>query len=154
MALIRQRYRTDCGVCCLAMLADVSWEYALRALMKTHAMAQSSWSRKYRTTTSDVRRAVSLLGFATTSGDRLRVLPNRLAPRTSDTVHAWELVPDNSLVKIPRRDDGERALVINGDWHWVVKRKGRIYDPGMGVFNLDIYRFRPSSYMNFRRWSG
>lgn len=106
MSFVKQRYKDDCGVACLAMLMDVTYEEALNALFLRGA-------EKHYTKTKEIICGVNHLGGSTEKG--------RLTP-----CKKWDQVPDNSLVKI--RWKGVR------DWHWVVWRKGKVYDPALGVF--------------------
>ena len=146
MTYIRQRNKLDCGVAALAMLCDVTYEEANRAI---------PWRREgilNGTTTKQLRDGGLRLGYVTrsTPGDRLKVIQ---APKGWVEEHGskvdhniWSFIPENSLVKVPGGDHGR--------WHWVVWRKGRVYDPAIGVFRPRHYveRFSdkvPSSYMQF-----
>lgn len=127
---IRQRHKTDCGIAALAMLCDVTYEEANRAI---------PWRREshmYGTTTTMLKEGGAKLGYRTesTPQDRLKPLRGR----------GWEDIPDNSLVKIPHPTQ-------SGNWHWVAWRKGRIYDPARGVFLPKAFHAptNPTSYMQF-----
>lgn len=142
MAFVKQRNKRDCGVAALAMLCDVTYEDANRAI---------PWRREgilSGTTTTQLREGGIKLGYATesTPQDRLKVIraPKSWAERKVDP-DIWSLIPNNSLVKIP-------ASLGSGDWHWVVWRKGKIYDPARGVFFPRKYGDNyPSSYMKFKK---
>lgn len=130
MTFIRQKHKTDCGIAVLAMLCNVTYEEADRAI---------PWRREdhlYGTTTTMLREGGIKLGYRTesTPQDRLKPLMDR----------GWESIPDNSLVKIPHPEQ-------NGGWHWVAWRKGKIYDPARGVFSPKnfIVSTNPTSYMQF-----
>jgi hypothetical protein len=109
------------------MLCDVSYEEAKAAIVR-HPKA-----RGWGTSTKQVKAAGKRLGY---EGEGTKT--GRLVPlRTKD----WTAIPDNSLVKIRMVDRLER--------HWVVWRKGSIYDPARGVFKPRVYDKKPSSYLWF-----
>ena len=140
MAFIRQRNKTDCGVCATAMLCNATYEEVYRHI---------PWRREgilYGTDTKMLRTAAERLGYEcrSTPMDRLKVIKapkswNGLPPPLVDDW--WHLIPDNSLVKVrhPTRSQ----------WHWVAWRKGRVYDPARGVFAPGKSGYKPSSYMEF-----
>ncbi len=141
MAYVKQRLKTDCGIACLAMLCNVSYEHAKELIDWRHG--------KYRgTTTKQLREAAWKIGYNVrgTKTDRLKVVRDPRAwkniPTPAMTSDWWYLVPDNSLVKVrqPERGSG---------WHWVVWRKQKIYDPARGVFHPSKYGRKPSSYLEF-----
>lgn len=139
MAFIKQKLKSDCGVAALAMLCDVTYEEAERAI------PWSSSSTIHGTDTKQLRAGGLKLGYRTESTPQNRLkqvsLPpkwrNLPVPNTSDW---WYLIPDNSLVKIGSEQVG---------WHWVVWRKNKIYDPSRGVFHPSRHGSRPLSYMQF-----
>lgn len=141
MAFIRQKGRLDCGIAVLAMLCNVTYEEADKAI---------PWRREgnvHGASTTMLRVGGHMLGYWTesTPQDRLKVVraPKSWAdlplPMVSDF---WALVPDNSLVKVA---GGE------GLWHWVAWRKGRVYDPARGVFTPGKYSKKPTAYMKFMK---
>lgn len=135
MAFIKQRFKTDCGVAALAMLCDVTWEQARDAI---------DWGekgRRYSTVTKQIRKAAWLLKFGTTQS-RLQTIrvPKRKGWEGKPVDHKiWYLIPNNSLVKIPKKYG----------WHWVIWRNGKVYDPARGVFKPEKIGRLPSSYMEF-----
>jgi hypothetical protein len=142
MAFIRQRGKMDCGVAALAMLCNVTYEEAERAI---------PWRRvgvSRGTYTKQLRKGASKLGYSTKSTLRDRLKPiiypkfwARLPPPTLSDV--WYLMPNNSLVKIPHPDGLKHGS------HWVVWRREKIYDPARGVFHPAKYDAKPTSYMEF-----
>lgn len=144
MAFIRQRNTQDCGVAVIAMLCDVTYEEAERAI---------PWRRGGNlsgTTTKQLRDGAMRLGYSTksTSQNRLKVV---VAPKwwaglpPPEPGHLWGEVPNNSLVKVPHPEGPGYG------WHWVAWRKSRVYDPARGVFNALTYGVKPSSYMTFKK---
>lgn len=139
MAFIRQKNKRDCGVAALAMLCNVTYAEAYRAI---------PWRREgilNGTCTKQLREGATKLGYRTesTPQDRLRLIsPPPDWPKEIDHT-IWSLIPDNSLVKMPQ-------LLGEGGWHWVVWGGGHIYDPARGVFTPEEYGDGyPSSYMEF-----
>jgi hypothetical protein len=142
MAFIKQKLKTDCGVAALAMLCNAEYEDAMRAIpWRRHGHSRG-------TDTKQIKAGAYALGYEG-RGDRLQVIQ---APKGWVEKHGseidyriWTFIPDNSLVKVP--GDGR-------SWHWVAWRKGKVYDPEIGVFGPKAYneifhlRF-PSSYMQF-----
>lgn len=141
MSFVRQRSKTDCGVAVLAMLCDVTYEEA-------HSAIRWKGYRHRGTTTRMLREAAPNFGFTTksTPQNRLKIIkaPDVWVGRIVGG-EIWNFIPPNSLVKIPRKKIG---------WHWVVWRRGKIYDPARGVFLPRKYSSIPSSYMEFVRCSG
>ncbi len=137
MAFIKQRGKSDCGVAALAMLCGVTYEWAEQAI---------PWRRRGvagGTTTKQLRDGAERLGFegrGTEQGHLKRMPPFEIPLLPSPR---WHLIPDNSLVKVPN------PLAFG--WHWVVFKKGKIYDPAHGVFRpgQGNYYAIPSSYMQF-----
>lgn len=142
MAFIRQKNKMDCGVAALAMLCDVTYEEAYRSI---------PWRREgilNGTDTKQLRAGALRLGYFTESTPKHRLKPITAPDSWSgkEVDHTiWSLIPDNSLVKLPK-------LLFERGWHWVVWRKGKIYDPARGVFKPEKYGDRyPSSYMRFTK---
>ena len=50
----------------------------------------------------------------------------------TDGLSEWEEIENNSLVKVPLIQD-------NRNWHWVVWKKGMIYDPSYGIVHSSRY---------------
>lgn len=131
---VRQREEKDCGVAALAMLCDVTYDEAIRAI---------PWRRVGLldgTSTKMLVAGAAKLGYEPEASPgrlpyRLRVLPDK----------SWTNIPNNSLVKIPHPSGPEFG------WHWVVWRKKKIYDPARGVFRPANYDHQLSSYMEFRK---
>jgi hypothetical protein len=132
----------DCGVAALAMLCDVTYEEAERVI---------PWRRvgvSRGTYTKQLREGGAKLGYETRSTPQDRLKPVRdLAEwkgmRRAMNQDYWYAIPNNSLVKIPHPDGLKHGS------HWVVWRKGKIYDPARGVFHPSKYNTKPSSYMHF-----
>lgn len=144
MAFVKQKNKLDCGVAALAMLCDVSYEDANRAI---------PWRREgilNGTTTTQLREGGINLSYETesTPQDRLKVVraPKGWAGKKVGP-EIWSFIPNNSLVKVPH------PLGRGHGWHWVVWRKGKIYDPARGVFKPAKYNTIPSSYMEFKKCS-
>lgn len=139
MPLIRQKHRTDCGVAALAMLCNTTYEAADRAI---------PWRREghLNGTSADMLRTGGLkLGYIG-HGKRNDALKPITAPKEWEGREVgpeiWDLIPDNSLVKVPADDR---------NWHWVVWRKRKIWDPARGVFRPKDYDKVPTSYMQFKK---
>lgn len=129
MAFVKQRNNKDCGIAVLAMLCEVTYEEAEKAI---------PWRKEgllYGTSAKQLREGALKLGYTTKS-----TAQNRMKPLKDKK---WEVIPNNSLVKIPHPDSDTRMF------HWVVWRKGKIYDPARGVFTLRNISLTPSSYMEF-----
>lgn len=139
MAFIKQKGKSDCGIAALAMLCNVTYEQAERAI---------EWRRagcRQGTTTKQLRDAAIVLRYRTesTPENRLKVLraPIHWVPLPGCSISDWwYLLPSNSLVKIGSEHVG---------WHWVVWRKNKIYDPARGVFHPSKHGAKPLSYMQF-----
>lgn len=144
MAFICQRNKKDCGVACLAMLCDVTYEAANRAI---------PWRREGNlegTTTKQLREGAAKLGYSTESTPQHRLKPIKIPKFWETLPHPiladfWHLIPDNSLVKIPHPKGS------GWGWHWVAWRKERIYDPARGVFTPNKHGTKPTSYMKFTK---
>lgn len=142
MAFVKQRNKRDCGVAALAMLCDVTYEEANRAI---------PWRREgilSGTTTTQLREGGIKLGYETksTPQNRLKVVRKPKSWAGWKDANLWAVIPDNSLVKI------QHPRGSNWGWHWVVWRKGKIYDPARGVFAPKKYGEKsPSSYMEFKK---
>lgn len=143
MAFVKQKCRSDCGIAALAMLCDVDYATAKEAI---------TWWKKYiyYTNTKQLRKAAIKLGYQTksTPQNRLKVV---LTPKSWAILAVpmpqdwWYLIPNNSLVKVTSP---------NGQWHWVVWRKNKIYDPARGVFHPGKHGATPRSYMQFIKEEG
>ena len=130
MAEVRQRGKKDCGIAALAMLCNVTYEEAEKAIpWRKHGLL-------YGTDTKMLRAGAWKLGYngLGTPKHQLRRLSNSVGGE-----HRWYEIPDNSLVKIPAEHS----------WHWVAWRKGKVYDPARGVFKPAKYNNFPSAYMQF-----
>lgn len=132
MAFVKQRSNRDCGVAALAMLCDVMYEEASRAI---------PWRREgeiYGTDTKMLAAGAKRLGYDVkgTETGRLKIVKRPV------TEGSWFEIPENSLVKIPHPTE-------NHSWHWVVWRKNKIYDPARGVFHPYGFGSLPSSYLEF-----
>ena len=128
MAYVKQRHSKDCGIAALAMLCDVTYEEAERAI---------PWKREgwlSGTTTKQLIDGAKKLGYRT-EGDRMR-------PLSYDHIGGWTGIPDNCLVKVPHPE--------GHGWHWVVWRKVKVYDPAIGVFKPHLYPLgKPVSRLRF-----
>ena len=125
MSFIRQKTKDDCGVCSFSMLTGLDYEFS-----KDHFFGEN-YHGKMQTKTKDIVNAINRCLCFTT--DRKRLKP----------VKSWEDIPDNSLVKISRK--GRR------NWHWVVWRNRKIYDPARGVFKPLRFGRLPSSFIQILR---
>jgi ABC-type bacteriocin/lantibiotic exporter with double-glycine peptidase domain len=126
MKLVRQMYNCDCGVACVAMLADVKYDRAMEVVAKAFEAARS---RRYRadksgTTTHDIKLALNMLGKVVISQGPAR---------------SFEEIPANSLVSVkhPRRN-----LT-----HWVVWTGKRVYCPTEGSRGRTRYNWKPQKYV-------
>ena len=141
MAFIEQKYTTDCGVCCLAMIVDCSWDEACWAIGDAELAVGKDWEA-YSTSTRQLKNALPSLN-AMALQQRLKPLPHKRVSdsdsRLQEKIARWNLVPDNSLVKIKKP--------FSSSWHWVTKRKGKIYDPARGVYTPKAYDHFPSSFL-------
>lgn len=131
----------DCGVCAIAMLCNVTYEYAYRHI---------PWRKEgilYGTDTKQLRVAAETIGYVSQSTPQKRMKTIK-PPKSWDNLPPpiqsdwWHLIPDNSLVKV--RHPTDKTI-----WHWVAWRKGRVYDPARGVFTPGKSGLKPSSYMEF-----
>lgn len=129
MAYVKQKHSRDCGVAALAMLCDVEYEDANRAI---------PWRREgclNGTTTKQLIEGAAKLGYET-RGDRLQIVrpPAGWVEQHGTKVdyRIWTFIANNSLVKVPGPD--------GRNWHWVVWRKGKIYDPARGVFKPEKFQ--------------
>jgi len=142
MAFVKQKSKVDCGVAALAMLCDVTYGEAKAAIL--WPTFDPKKNILCGTTTRMLRAAAAGLGYTTksTPQNRLKIIK---APDvwigTTVGGEIWNFIPENSLVKIPGKFG----------WHWVVWRKGKIYDPARGVFLPRKYDHIPTSYMEFVR---
>lgn len=143
MAYVRQRNKKDCGVAAVAMLCLVTYEQAHAAI------PWSKRDKKSGTTTKQLTTSIHNLGFIPNGTNRgyLKRLIVGVHDDRSDVRFLWNHIPNNSLVKIPGEAD---------DWHWVVWRKGKIYDPSLGVFTPRHYSNRfpemiPTSYIHVEK---
>lgn len=103
MRTIRQKGETDCGIACLAMLADISWKEARNALFGTRP------KRSFRTTKEEMRSALARFGVVTSKRLVVCKHPERL-----------------------KRDALLRTNVLgNGNWHWAVwdSTRSKVLDP-------------------------
>lgn len=140
MAFVQQRIKTDCGVAALAMLCDVTYEEAKGAVR---------WYAKNNlgTTTRMLRVAGFRLGYFTKSTPQYRLKLIKAPDAWVGKIvggEIWGFIPENSLVKISAKIG----------WHWVVWKKGKIYDPARGVFRPRKYDKVPMSYMEFVSCNG
>lgn len=129
MAFVRQKHKTDCGIAALAMLCDVSYDDAELVI---------PWRREgqvHGTTTVQLRVGGRKLGYRTESTPQARMKPLRGA--------SWDSIPVNSLVKVPHPKDRSHG------WHWVVWKRGLVFDPAQGVLDDCNYLHKPTSYMQF-----
>jgi hypothetical protein len=96
------------------MLADCSWEVAVEAISIMVEVEHREW-KKYATNTRQIRNALRLVNAASPQL-RLKTLPRKHIhdSRLQEKVARWNLVPDNSLVKIKKP--------LTGNWHWVCLR--------------------------------
>ena len=136
MAYVKQKGKKDCGIAALAMLCDVTYEEAEAAIpWRKHGLL-------YGTTTTMLREGGKRLGYTGlgTPKHQLKRITKPWVPGVHYSHELWHPIPDNSLVKIP----GPHS------WHWVAWRKGKIYDPALGVFNPSKYfGGRAVAYMQF-----
>ena len=103
MKRVAQKKRTDCGVACVAMVADVSYEDA------QEAMGDAAYSR---TQVADLRKALGKLGYCL--GHRsIPIAPEKLQQLTFDCILKTKPGPKS------------------GNWHWMVwdSHAQKILDP-------------------------
>lgn len=132
MAYVKQKARNDCGVAALAMLCNVSYETAYRAI---------PWRKKGildGIDTKMIRTGAAKLGYTGLGTEKHQL--KRITGCSWAKKRSWHTIPENSLVKIPAPHDG---------WHWVVWRKGKIHDPARGTFKPEKHGGVPYSYMQF-----
>ncbi len=144
MAYVKQQSKNDCGVAALAMLCDVSYEAAYRAI---------PWRKKgitFGTDTKMIRAGAAMLGYTGigTPKHQLKrikqppfasIVPGQQWHERPSTADMWRAIPDNSLVKVEAPHG----------WHWVAWRKGKVYDPARGgAFKPERY-VKPVAYMQF-----
>ncbi len=108
----------DCGIACVAMVAWVKYEVALRAFQKVRGIANP---KNYYTFHADIQAMLSQLGI---QSQRKRFKQMRK-------------IPGHAIVKVNLRQ--------NNTWHWVVFDAGRqclvVHDPKPGK-NYLITDFR------------
>ena len=143
MSYVKQRCKTDCGVACLAMLCDVTYEEAMRVIpWRKRGMLDGCSTRM-------LREGALKLHYLTdsTPAMRLKVVRDprhwKNIPTRAMLQDWWYIIPYNSLVKI-KHDHGTQS-----GWHWVVWKKGKVYDPSRGVFHPGKFGYKPMSYMQF-----
>lgn len=150
MAFIRQRTKTDCGIAALAMLCDVTYDEVNMAIQwRKHGCLHGTDTKMLRaaakrfgyegrgTKMNQLKRIKQPPGASIEPGKRYHEQPT--------LAEIWQALPDNSLVKVPHPKGPTWG------WHWVAWRKGKIYDPALGVFRLKGVRARPSAYMTFKK---
>ena len=103
MRLVKQRHASDCGVACVAMLADVSWEEANLTIFGRVK------ERGFYTQTADLRDALRRLGVILEIRMKVCRAPRRLRR--------------DALLKTNTRKGGY--------WHWAVwdAERQEILDP-------------------------
>jgi len=130
---VRQRWKHDCGVAALAMLCNVNYEEAREAI--PWYVNKKGYAIRKGTTTRMMRVGAKELGFLGRGTNLKRLSPFKILSEF------WVHIPDNSLVRVPDPD--------SRNWHWVVWKNYKIYDPARGVFKSDDYHYQPSRYMEF-----
>lgn len=105
---ILQQGRSDCGVACLAMAADLSYADA-REVFVSVGLADKRQKRPFSSNFQDLRRALSACGKAS----------------TIKHFAGWDRVGKSAILKV---------FVKKGvGWHWVYAGS----DPQLGLFVLD-----------------
>ncbi len=130
MKIVRQMYKTDCGVACAAMLGDVSYDLALQAVAYAHSTQSDKRFRadKGGVSTRTMALALIILGCDIPEG------PTVKAKR-------FQEIPPCSLVNAGRPRSGKGT-------HWVVWTGSRVYCPTEGVCGARKYNWRPYDYMH------
>lgn len=131
MTYVKQQCKTDCGIACLAMLIDITYDEAKALLFKKS-------KKKYITKTKDLLKAIEAEDSHIVEGKRLSPVRKK----------SWVDLPANSLVKV--FPDNK----ISYKWHWVVWSGKKIYDPSRGVFRpqQDKFKADPVSYLEVKRF--
>lgn len=120
---VAQRWKTDCGVAVVAMLAQVSWEEAELAMFPTMPDGSPRRPKAIRTyftsTEADVRRGIEHFGLTIEPAPEGGIVPSK---------NTWwdvlYLTKNNfGLLCEQMREDG--------NWHWVVLEgeTGYVWDP-------------------------
>jgi len=138
---VAQKYETDCGVACVAMIAGRTWEDAALSIFGVR------WPRRrgFRTTTAQLVFALQKLGIK--ADHRLRVLkPDQYA------------ICDESLPTIVKVKPHEG--VKRSGWHWMVvksdKKTGGVlwFDPLAPEYpqgQANVWCGEPSSFIKINR---
>lgn len=112
MKQVKQRYETDCGVACVAMLAGCSYRKAFKVL----GFADNQ--RKFYTRHHHLISSLEKLGCV--------VKRKRF--------HSWRKICGRAIVPINHKQ--------NGDWHWVAFDRDAILDPNGMVRKMDFRGLR------------
>lgn len=121
--MIRQRNNTDCGIACIAMVTNLEYDSVLTQL----GVINNNFT--YGLTSDDLVYFLSKLKYKVVVSDCL----------------TWSDIPNNSIAFVVN----EFYVCLMG--HWVVYKKGKIYDPARGVFKPSKYDKQPSSYLHVTR---
>ncbi len=130
MKIVRQMYKTDCGVACVAMLADVSYDLALQTVSVSHRQITNKRYRADKGGTSTRAMVMSLFNLGCDIPEGPEVKAKR-----------FQEIPPCSLVNAGRPRSGKGT-------HWVVWTGSRVYCPSDGVRGVTKYNWRPYSYIH------
>ncbi len=130
MKIVRQMYKTDCGVACVAMLADVSYNHALQIVAWAYRQISS---KRYRADKGGTATRVMALALMALGCD--------IPPGPVVKAKRFQEIPPCSLVNVGRPRSGKGT-------HWVVWTGSRVYCPTEGVRGASKYNWRPYDYIH------
>ena len=130
MKIVKQMYKTDCGVACVVMLGGISYDLALKAISFCHGKQSTKRYRadKGGTSTRTMAHALILVGCDIPPGPMVKV-------------KRFKEIPPHSLVNVGRPRSGKGT-------HWAVWTGSRVYCPTEGVRGATKYSWRPYHYMH------
>lgn len=98
---VLQRQRTDCGVACLAMVADVAYETAAAAFVSAGLHVQRKKKQPFASNFKELSSAAAHVGLEL----------KRQAFRS------WDDLQAPTILKV------SNGRSLKGDWHWVVAQR-------------------------------
>jgi len=123
MKYVKQDDGPTCGVACYAMVSGNSFKDAhekLKPIMNAHGLK-----------TIDLVNAFKSINCKIIGSDRLRSVGKK----------SWIDLPQLALVKV-RPDNCPKR-----HWHWVIWNGKKIYDPVLGKFLPQQYKYDPISFL-------